>query len=49
MKKKKSTKKKKSMNLATCSGAGRTLKKSKSKGVRKAASKKMNVCKAKKK
>ncbi len=44
------TTKTKSMNLATCSGSGRALKKSTSSGVRKAASKQLNtVCKGKSK
>jgi hypothetical protein len=33
------------MNLATCSGAGRALKKSKSKGIKSAAGRKLNKCK----
>ena len=44
-KKAKKSKKSKSMNLTTCSGAGRTLKKSTSKGLKSAAGKKLNKCK----
>jgi len=46
--KRKPAKRKATMSLTTCSGSGRALKKSPSKGVRKAASKKLNTtCKKK--
>jgi len=43
--KKAKAKKSKSMNLSTCSGAGRTLRKSTSKGLKSAAGRKLSKCK----